>query len=113
LLGTFLIAWVSADDAATNRAIFLDAKNAAGWQTYGTLLAAMLAGTAAVIAAAFVSDRFGLGHGFWIVIAVQFGVVIWAAVTADWPMARRLFSCASQSSWRSCSMPAGSWWCLR
>jgi hypothetical protein len=87
LLGTFLIAWVLADDAATNLAILLDASNAAGWLTYGTLLAAMLAGTAAVIAAAFVIDRFGLGRGFWIAIAVQFGVVIWAAGTADWPMA--------------------------
>jgi hypothetical protein len=38
-LGTFLIAWVSADDAATNLAILLDAMNAAGWQTYGTLSA--------------------------------------------------------------------------
>jgi hypothetical protein len=82
--GACLIAWISADDNATRLMTYDAVANAVAGRSFGKLFASMLGGAAAVVAAASLIERFGLGRGFWVAVAIHFVMMLTeAAATAD------------------------------
>jgi hypothetical protein len=83
LVGAGIIAWMLSSENATSLMTFDSDSNVASGRSYGWAFGALMAGTAAVVACAFVIDRFGLGRGFWIVIAAH-AMIMLARTVAVW-----------------------------